>query len=260
MRLHILSDLHLTSDGYSIPDDVQFDVLIAAGDVSNYGPDAVRWLAHQEINQGKPVLYVPGNHEFYSRPMPATYQGMAAAAENTHVRLLDRTEIVIDGVRFLGCTLWTDFNLEIDGRRDKARGMLESGMHVTDFKRIMPTDNDLVFLKPQDTVVFHERDLAWLHQRLETPFGGKTVVITHHAPARGSLAPQWASDWCSTAFVSQLPRALFSLASLWVHGHTHTAFDYDLAGCRVICNPRGYWRAFGISEQTGFNPWLVVEV
>ena len=27
---------------------------------------------------------------------------------------------------------------------------------------------------------------------------------------------------------------------LWVHGHTHSSFDYNIHGTRVVCNPRGY--------------------
>ncbi len=260
MKLHILSDLHLTSEGYSIPDDIEFDVLIVAGDVSNCGPDAVRWLAHEEINRGKPVLYVPGNHEFYVLSMPTTFRGMSVAADETPVEVLDRRALVIDGVRFLGCTLWTDFNLVIEGEHDPARGMKMSAIFVADFGMINPTDNDLVYLKPEDTVAFHQRDLAWLTEALAEPFDGPTVVITHHAPHRGSVSSQWAKDWCTTAFVSDLPQALFETADLWVHGHTHTAFDYRVAGCRVICNPRGYVRGYGNSEKTGFDPRLVVEV
>ena len=260
MKLHILSDLHLTSEGYSIPDDIEFDVLVVAGDVSNYGADAVRWLAHEEINRGKPVLYVPGNHEFYSLCMPTTFLGMSVAADETPVEVLDRRELVIDGVRFLGCTLWTDFNLAINGERDQGQGMRVSSIFVADFSMINPTDNDLVYLKPEDTVAFHQRDLAWLRAALARPFDGPTVVVTHHAPNRGSLSHQWEGDWCSTAFVSELPDECFAGADLWVHGHTHTAFDYQVAGCRVICNPRGYVRGYGNSEQTGFDPRLVVEV
>jgi calcineurin-like phosphoesterase family protein len=80
------------------------------------------------------------------------------------------------------------------------------------------------------------------------------VVITHHAPHPGSIAPKFATHPLNPAFVSNLEH-LMGRAQLWIHGHTHRAFDYTVRGTRVVCNPRG-----NADEVTGFLGDLVVEV
>jgi hypothetical protein len=85
------------------------------------------------------------------------------------------------------------------------------------------------------------------------------VVLTHHGPHRLSLAPRFADHWVSTAFINELPAAFFDVPVLWVHGHTHTSFDYRIGGCRVLCNPRGYARSgAGAAENPRFDARCVV--
>ncbi|MDZ4296857.1 MAG: metallophosphoesterase [Moraxellaceae bacterium] len=246
LKLMILSDLHLDSCNFTMREDIDFDVVVVAGDLCDSGPHGVAWLAQSSFNRGKPVIYVPGNHEFYSYPMPHTLSGMRQQATNTPIHLLDRGTVIIDGVRFVGCTLWTDWQLAISGKLDPAKAMATAMTQMLDYRYICPTYNDFVTLKPKDTLTFHERDREWLLAELSKPFDGKTVVITHHAPHQNSLAKQYADSWISPAFVSNLPEAAFSHADLWIHGHTHTSFDYEVNGCRMVCNPRGY-----MNERTG---------
>jgi len=76
------------------------------------------------------------------------------------------------------------------------------------------------------------------------------VVITHHYPSFQSTAPMYQQDLGSAAFGSDLEHWM-GRAALWVHGHTHSSFDYGLNGTRVVCNPRGY----PLRRQGGFeNP------
>ena len=82
-------------------------------------------------------------------------------------------------------------------------------------------------------------------------FAGQTIVVTHHAPMRESLAPRYAEDLVSAGFVNHLPTLARAPASLWIHGHTHTSFDYVVEGTRVVCNPRGY---FSRRAQQWENP------
>ena len=97
--------------------------------------------------------------------------------------------------------------------------------------------------------------------QLGKPFAGATVVVTHHAPHRSSIARRFEDDWLSGCFASELPDEFFEVPSLWVHGYTHDSADYTVGNCRVICNPRGYplrmTRGF---ENEAFDEWLVVEV
>ena len=62
--------------------------------------------------------------------------------------------------------------------------------------------------------------------------------------------------WFNPCFASRLDGLIeASGPALWVHGHTHTSFDYRIAGTRVVCNPKGYG-----TENTAFDPGLVVEI
>jgi hypothetical protein len=79
------------------------------------------------------------------------------------------------------------------------------------------------------------------------------MVVTHHAPHRGSLAQRYADDWASGAFVTELPDTFFDVTVLWVHGHTHQQFDYRVRSCRVVSNPRGYVNWSGRIENKAFD-------
>lgn len=261
MKLLILSDLHLDSANFELEDGIEFDAIIVPGDLCNSGVHGVAWLARPAFNQGKPVIYVAGNHEFYEYSMPKTLAGMRQQAAGSNVHFLNSSELILGGIRFLGCTLWTDWQLAIDGKCNPLKAMTEAGLHMMDFRHINPTENDLIFLKPNETLDWHIQQRDWLLEKLSQPFDGKTVVITHHGPHRKSLAKEYANSWISPAFVSELPESTFEKADLWVHGHTHTTFDYEVNGCRVVCNPRGYYNSqTGQFEVAGFNPSLVVDV
>jgi predicted phosphodiesterase len=269
MRLLILSDLHLEGSGpYTVPAGLEFDIVLLAGDIHNPGVRGIAWAA--KVFNGKPVVYVPGNHEFYDEEMHLQLDAMRGAAQGTNVHVLSRNSVVIDGVRFLGATLWTDFALPVAGVTDIARALEVANRDVVDFQVIKMADpsiprhrgDDVVRrrLRAEDTLAMHQVDRDWLRGELEAGSPLPTVVVTHHAPARGSVARRFASDWCTPAFVSDLPLDFFGRASLWVHGHTHTAFDYQVDGCRVVSNPRGYRLKDSSFENGQFNPALVVDV
>ena len=115
-------------------------------------------------------------------------------------------------------------------------------------------------MSPQDLLGEHQLDRQWLAAQLAIPFDGPTVVITHHAPHALSIAPKFASSWVTCGFASHLPVSFFVVPVLWIHGHTHSRFDYRVQGCRVMCNPRGYRMRSGAHEVDGFDPGLFVEV
>jgi hypothetical protein len=114
-------------------------------------------------------------------------------------------------------------------------------------------------------VQWHRSARQWLLAALAEPWAGRTVVVTHHAPHRGSLAACFERSGLSPAFVNDLPAACFDGVALWVHGHTHDSFDYLVprpggGTCRVVCNPRGYVRWDGQQENRGFDPGCGVVV
>lgn len=272
MKLLILSDLHLEVEAFEPPQGLEFDAVILAGDIHSPGRRAVQWAEARFA--GKPVIYVPGNHEYYDSRMDLAQSEARTAATGGQVHLLDGGDIVIEGVRFLGCTLWTDFELPVEtpgGRRQDAALTMRRATNLLNDYSLIRTADELAEpdtwrsrqgrkLRAEDTLRIHQSQRAWLSENLGEPFAGPTVVVTHHPPHRGSLAKRYAEDWVSGAFVNELPETFFDVPVLWVHGHTHQSFDYRVRSCRVVCNPRGYVTWSGRTENQTFDPGLVLQL
>ena len=253
MKLHILSDLHLSFSGLEVP-QTDADVVILAGDIARPA-QAMAWAA----NFAQPVLYVPGNHEFYGGSISGTVRELKRLAAGTTVSVLDDDAVVIDGVRFLGTTLWTDFMLFGAGEgRELAISVALSFMR--DFSRIRLHETSDALFQPADSAALFNRHAGWLAGMLREPFPGPTVVITHHAPSLRSIHPRFADSPLNACFVSDAERLMDGgKATLWIHGHTHDSFDYVVNGTRVVCNPRGYVKN-GVNENPAFDPGFVAEV
>jgi len=253
MKLNILSDLHLGFSGLDTPQN-DADLVVLAGDISR-PKEAAAWA----LRFDKPVLYVLGNHEFYGSSIDGAAQELKRLCDGTHVHVLDNSGVVIEGVRFLGTTLWTDFELfSEDGKKTTA--LTEAQRLMRDFSRIrLSQASDAVFT-PQDSAALFKRHASWLADELAVAHDGPTVVITHHAPSPRSIHPRFADSPLNTCFVSDAEHLLdASRVQLWIHGHTHDSFDYRLNGTRVLCNPRGYAKD-GVNENPLFDPDLVVHV
>jgi predicted phosphodiesterase len=253
VKLHILSDLHLSRGPLDVP-STDADVIIAAGDIAR-PHRAVPWL----VGLRKPVLYVPGNHEFYGGSIAGTRAELKRLCAGTNVRLLDNDEAMLDGVRFLGTTLWTDFLVCGDGEL-QAAAMGEACRFLHDFRIVRFGAKDERVFTPADAMALFDLNVQWLKGKVATPHDGPTVVITHHAPSPRSIHPRYAESLLNACFASDAEALVkASRAVLWVHGHMHDCFDYWLGETRVVCNPRGYARD-GVDENAAFNPGLVIEV
>ena len=253
MKLNIISDIHLNVCGFSRPEN-DADVVILAGDIAR-PREAVAWARDFD----KPVLYVPGNHEFYGGSLDGVAAELERLSAGTCIRVLGNAEIVIGRVRFLGTTLWTDFKLFGAGET-RAAAMAQGQDLMRDFSRIRLSEGSDTVFSPEDSAALFERDARWLDAKLDAAHEGPTVVITHHAPSPKSIHPRFARSLLSACFVSDAERLLGeSRVQLWVHGHTHDTFDYLVKGTRVICNPRGYAKD-GVNENPRFDPHLTVEV
>lgn len=263
MRLWVFSDLHQVPGHPTLVGDWALpnaDVCIAAGDICENSLVASMDLLFRKIaSQGMPVVFVAGNHEFYGGN--SLLEGVEAARDAAlrfpGVHFLERDSVVLGGTRFLGITLWTDFALQAVTAKDIAWSMNACEAMMADYResywRKLPSPERLT---AAHTLRKHERSRAWLERELARPHAGSIVVVTHHAPHPGSVAPRWRGNACTPAFVSDLSDLVQgSGADLWVHGHVHDFFDYDVGDTRVVCNPRGYG-----SERTGFVYDYIVEV
>ncbi len=258
MRLLVLSDLHLDiwcGHGPKFGLHAHPDVVILAGDI-HAGASGVQWAA--ETFPDVPVLYVMGNHEAYGYDLHVTRAAIHAACtmfENVH--FLDDESRLINGVRFIGSTLWTDFYLF--GAVNHFDAMKEAHQYMNDYRAIEISGRSL---QPGDTKSLNQQHVAWIENQISVPFDGKTVVITHMAPSVLSVPDRYRKQLGSSAFASNLDE-LVTQADLWIHGHTHDSFDYMIGDSRVVCNPCGYPRKFGqrvVGENEDFNPNLIIEI
>jgi len=253
VKLNILSDLHLSLGALAIPQNAA-DAVVLAGDIAR-PREAVAWAA----GFPKPVLYVPGNHEFYGGSIAGTVAELKRLCTGTGIRVLDNDDVIIAGVRFLGTTLWTDFMLFGEGEK-RAAAMSKSQRFMRDFTSIRIGEAAQEPFTPAASAALFKIHAGWLKRKLSEPHDGPTVVITHHAPSRKSIHPRFADSLLNACFVSDAERLVESSgARLWVHGHTHDSFDYQVNRTRVVCNPRGYAKG-GVNENPLFDANFMVEI
>ncbi len=232
MKLHILGDVHVEFEAFD-PPDTDADVVLLAGDI-HVGQKGLAWAAAKFPT--KPVVYVLGNHEYYGQALPKHTERMKARCAGSNVQVLENATLTLDGITFLGCTLWTDFELLGDPR---IAGYAAT-QKMNDYRKIRVSPS-YRRLRSLDTAIEHRRSLRWLKTTLASGDPAKTVVVTHHAPSPRSLAARYSEDILSAAFASDLDDFVSACgAALWVHGHLHCSSDYVLGRTRVVCNPRGY--------------------
>lgn len=251
MKIRILSDLHLEFATFT-PPAVDADVVVLAGDI-HVGVDGMSWArAHFGDT---PIIYVAGNHEFYGHEVEAELLRLREAARLHDIDLLDGNQVVMDGVRFLGATLWTDFEFNGGLPDERARAMSVAQETLPDFAVIRFRHSGR--LSPEDTRSIHRLHERWLCASLSEPFYGATVVVTHHLPHGLSVDPKHRDSPLNPAFVTHLPHLVTSPVALWIHGHTHESLDYRVDGVRVVCNPRGY---LPHEPNVNFDPALVIDL
>jgi predicted phosphodiesterase len=263
MKIQLASDLHLEFLQRDWPGErlikpaADADVLVLAGDIAQ-GIDALELFKHWPV----PVVYVAGNHEFYGHAIESMRDQMRVAAARHQIHLLENESVEIKGVRFMGTTLWTNYRLN---RNRTQRQLME-------YAQIRLNDHQLIRcgsrrFTTQDALDRHESAHAWLESGLALPFEGKTVVISHHGPHPLSVHPRYAADALNSAFVSDLS-PLMPGVDLWLHGHVHDSFDYQIGRCRVVANPAGYVMNRGWEnnrdrfefENPGFRKDLLLEM
>jgi Calcineurin-like phosphoesterase len=226
-------------------------VVVLAGDVAR-GTRGIEWA--RRWAGGRRVLYVAGNHEFYGGTLPDLVGQLRAAAADSPVHVLEHDELVLDGVRFLGCTLWSDF--DFDGAARRSAAMELCARVVNDYEHI-EFGPQARTLQPRDTRTLHVASRRWLDKRLAEAHAGPTVVITHHAPVIRTRPPEAFMRALAGAFASDLTALMGAdRAAAWIFGHTHRAADLDVHGTRVVSNPRGY----PDQPVEGFDPGRVIDL
>lgn len=274
MKIQLLSDLHLEVHPQFQPRPAPgADVLVLAGDIGSYQAGSL--LTDPDFGLARfsplprfggwptPVLFVPGNHEYDGLDFEVAHARLRTTCERLGLVWLEREVVVLDTVRFVGTTLWSDFD---------ALGPRADDPHATVGQQLKARDKAFraanFYLKkagvsyrgePMLAPTVREQSLIcqdWLRKVLASPFEGKTVAVTHFAPSLQSADPRYGHSPGTAGFCNALDE-LLPHADLWLHGHLHAPSDYTRAGCRVVANPLGYARK---NEQAAFREQLCLVV
>jgi predicted phosphodiesterase len=251
VKIRILSDLHLEFQLWT-PPQVDADVVVLAGDI-HVGSQGIEWARRHFAPS--PVVYVPGNHEFYGEHMQNLRTDLLREGRDSAVDVLDGHDLVIGGARFLGATLWTDFALHGADLSSIDRAMADADSGMNDFRLIGYGERGR-FL-PENARAIHLAQVRWLRIKLAEKFPGPTIVVTHHLPHRHSIHLRYKGSGLNPSFASDLSDLMGPSVPLWIHGHTHDSFDYVVNGTRVVCNPRGY---APMALNPEFKPDLTVDL
>ena len=248
MKIQIISDLH-QEFGISDLSFENADLVILAGDI-NLGTKGIEWIKKYIPN--KPVIYILGNHEYYKGTYPNTLHKIISASNDSNVTVLENNRVEINGIRFHGATLWTDFSLF--GNPVEYGMICQSKMN--DYKLIR-RDPSYSKLRSIDSFKTHQISRAWLEESLEESKEYKNVVITHHAPSIKSVPEFYKNDPVTAAYASDLEALITKYnPPYWIHGHIHTPINYKVGKTEIICNPHGY-----INEKyNGYDRELIIEI
>lgn len=277
MHIQLLSDLHLEVNQEFVPEPAPHaDVLVLAGDIGSYQRGVALQGEHFGLerfaNWPVPVLFVPGNHEYDAQDFDAAHARLRRSCAQLGIVWLEREAVVLGGLRFVGTTLWSDFDALATPPVGKAAGhalahllrQREKAFRAADFylRKTGTTRAGSPFLAEAVRALALECQ-AWLRSALAQPFGGPTVVVTHFAPSLRSADPRYGLTPGTAGFCNGLD-ALLPQVQLWLHGHLHAPSDYVASGhteagapwnCRVVANPLGYAQK---GEQAQFQPQCVL--
>lgn len=275
MRIQLFSDLHLERYPAFQPEiRLDADVIVLAGDIGSYQSGSRLTGTDFGLGRFSPalgvtraqVLYVPGNHEYDGLEFDEAHARLRATCERLGITWLDRETVTIGHVRFIGTTLWADFDALAGGHElTRQLQLREKALRAANF--YLSKNTTLRAGEPVLAEGWRSMALdcqAWLRAALAVPFEGVTVAVTHFAPSLKSADPRYGVSPGTAGFCNALDE-LLPLANVWMHGHLHCMNDYVVSGaeagrpwsCRVVANPLGY---LSKGEQEGFRPELVIEL
>ena len=275
MRIQLFSDLHLERYPAFQPElRPDADVIVLAGDIGSYqggsrltGTDFGLERFAPALGATKAqVLYVPGNHEYDGLEFDEAHARLRATCERLGITWLDRETVTIGHVRFVGTTLWADFDALAGGHElTKQLQLRDKALRAANFylsKNTTRKGGEPVLAEGWRAMALDCQ--AWLRAALAVPFDGVTVAVTHFAPSLKSADPRYGVTPGTAGFCNALDE-LLPLADVWMHGHLHCMNDYLVRGaeggrdwsCRVVANPLGY---LSKGEQEGFRPQLVIDL
>lgn len=249
-KINLISDLHLDASNCSI-DTTGADYLVIAGDLAT-DKTLIYYFFERVAPKDIPIIYVLGNHEFEHNDVDSYVEELKELlSEFKNVYILNNESIILDGIKFIGSTLWSNF--ELDGINEKESAMNWAENNVVDFKHILKKNEDNKYRKltAKDMLALNQEACKFLDFELrKNEFEGPKVVITHFAPHKNSVHEDFRNT-ISSYWVNNLEN-LLGYSDYWFHGHTHNSFEYDIEGTLVACNPRGYSLLYDLASNENY--------
>lgn len=265
MKLAVASDLHLEFEDIILKNEQDADVLILAGDIMiaedlhNHPETSYGMYSNVNLNdlgrrqqvalrfrdflkrvsfQFDHVIYIAGNHEFYHGRWKASLQHLRdECAKFNNVYFLENDIKEIDNITFVGATLWTDCN-----KGDPLTLHALTDM-MNDFRIIRNDELGFTKLRPAHIMSRHRQTLGYFKTVIDDRKDKQIVVVGHHSPSHQSIHEVFKKDvLMNGGYHSELSEFILDRPQInvWIHGHTHMPFDYNIGNTRIVCNPRGY--------------------
>jgi predicted phosphodiesterase len=252
LKIQFCSDLHIEmrDNDYHL-NKTDADVIVLAGDI-HVGLPAINFAIQESKRHNKDVIIIAGNHEFYGHDYHEMLSKMRlAASHHSLVHFLENDSVVINGTRFIGCTLWTDYL----GNNPENEGIHLAYCNVKLRDHIAIRDRNVNFGTKKAQKI-NQESKKFLNEQLDTKFEGKTVVVTHHGPSLKCQHKNYKFNEVSAAFISDF-KQLVRKADLWIYGHTHSSLDSKVGNCKLVSNQQGYP---GENIPVPFKPNWIIEV
>lgn len=226
-------------------------ILGIAGDMDTK-KETVKFLKKMS-GRFKAVVAVLGNHDYWRRDFTSHASSIKEELKREgydNVHLLDCDSVVIEGYRFIGATLWTDFNKGDTLLMNQARTLLN------DYKFMRKNNYERRVLSA-DILGQHRKAAKFIFDFAENE--EQMIVLSHHAPSfksvdynRYGMGP--INNLYATEFGNEIAYSNFLI---WHHGHIHKSQWYQIYETWIVCNPRGY---FGYEMNEHFNDQLLIEL
>ncbi len=276
-KILILSDLHLESSNMKL-NDIEQDIIVLAGDICVEKEMIVDFI-YRNIPEEKPIVFVLGNHEYegriVSQVVPQLNKLFTEELPNHQIHVLDNKSVVIDGIKFIGSTLWSNFEcFGIDAKKDimdLADKLIIKGHHMYEENPYFGQGSHPRYLEVNSKKVeqWCQEAIDFIDYSLKEEFLGPRIVVTHFAPHKKSISEEYMKksnsaedkmyNMLSAFWVNSLDN-LMGFSDYWIHGHVHHSFDYQVEGTRVISNPRGNSLFFDMPGNTSFDKSKTIEV
>jgi len=241
MKVRIESDLHLEwydKEPFCLDssEDEQNTILILAGDICILSKiKKFEYFFNDVTTRFKHVLYVFGNHEFYKGSVKLVNDYISQLSY-PNLTVLNRSYIDIENYRFLGSTMWSDYN-----NYDELTAFIVR-KRMNDFHCIRTGSYGVPYMRkfdPKDAFVEFNKTIEFFKKSYSTEH--TNIVITHHAPSFKSIAEKFKNSSINHGYCSDLSEHILQYnPKLWIHGHIHESVSYEIGNTQIESNPKGY--------------------